>query len=176
MTRSLISSYILCNVTVFSELFNLRNRKGDFQVDSKWKINELKEERFFGAGLTFLEVCINKWLIPFDTVKWCFNVSLKKILPLDFVWFNVIMRINYVFSDLSCVFINMKIILRQPFRVSLKLKLEHCMVNYIAHILGSSSNKSRNKIPCGCMLAKNCLDQAPNLRTSMELSRSRRVI
>lgn len=86
------------------------------------------------------------------------------------------MRINYVFLDLSYVFINMKIIPSQPFRISFKLKLDHCMVDCIARILGSSSNKSRNKILCGCMLAKSCLNQATNLRTSMELSKSQRVI
>lgn len=43
MTGLLISSYVLCNVAMFLELFIFRSREVDFQIDFKRHTNELKE-------------------------------------------------------------------------------------------------------------------------------------
>lgn len=55
------------------------------------------------TDLAFQEVSM---LLFVDTVL--SDVSLKKILPLDFSRFNAVWGINYAFSDMSQIFIDMK--------------------------------------------------------------------
>lgn len=50
------------------------------------------------------------------------------------------MSVNYVFSDMSYVVINMKIIPKGPLKISQKLKLK--LIVFIVHVLGGSLNKS----------------------------------
>lgn len=58
------------------------------------------------------------------------------------------MSVNYVFSDMSYVVINMKIIPKGPLKISQKLKLDHYMIVFIVHVLGGRLNKSWKKILC----------------------------
>lgn len=52
------------------------------------------------------------------------------------------MRVNHVVSDISYTFVNMKIIPKEPFRIIMKFKLDHHVVDFIAFVLSGGSNKN----------------------------------
>ena len=141
---------------MFLELFILRNREVDFQGYYKWQINECKEESLLWCRKYIIFDWFSLSAGLYVVICWyCLSdVSLKKILPLGFARFNVILGINYAFSDMSYIFINMKRIPKKPFKISLKLKLDHYVVDFIAYVLSGSSNKNWNKTMCGYMVGK----------------------